>query len=122
MTNIAGPARMPVLNHLRELRNRIVKAGLAVILGMVLGLVFFGPLWAFVTRPFCSAGISGRTGCTGVGDQLVVTGIFDPFMVRVQVAFFAGLIVSSPVWLYQLWAFVAPGLYRRERRWTYLFV
>ena len=119
----AGPdGGMPLIEHLRELRNRIVKAGLAVILGTVLGLVFFGPLWALVTHPFCSAAISGRTGCTGVGDQLVVTGIFDPFMVRVQVAFFAGLIVSSPVWLYQLWAFIAPGLYRRERRWTYLFV
>lgn len=113
---------MPVTGHLRELRNRIVKAALALGLGMALGLVFFGPIWAAVTRPFCAAVISGHTGCKTQGDQLVVTGIFDPFMVRVQVAFFAGLIASSPVWLYQLWAFIAPGLYAREKRWTYLFV
>ena len=113
---------MPVLGHLRELRNRIVKAALAIGLGTVLGFVFFGPIWGVVTHPFCSAVISGHSGCKTLGDQLVVTGVFDPFLVRVQVAFFAGLIVTSPVWLYQLWAFIAPGLYSRERRWTYLFV
>ena len=43
-------------------------------------------------------------------------------MLRVEVAFFFGLIVTSPIWLYQLWAFVAPGLYHREKRWTYAFV
>lgn len=113
---------MPVIGHLRELRNRIVKAALAIGLGTALGLVFFSPIWAVVTHPFCSAVISGHSGCKAQGDQLVVNGVFDPFMVRVQVAFFAGLIVTSPVWLYQLWAFIAPGLYRREKRWTYLFV
>ena len=113
---------MPLMGHLRELRNRIVKAALAIAGGMVLGFVFFGPIWAVVTHPFCSAVISGHTGCKTQGDQLVVTGIFDPFMVRVQVAFFVGLIATSPVWLYQIWAFIAPGLYAREKRWTYLFV
>jgi sec-independent protein translocase protein TatC len=114
--------RMPVIGHLRELRNRIVKAALAIGLGTALGLAFFNPIWAVVTHPFCSAVISGRSGCRAQGDQLVVNGVFDPFMVRVQVAFFAGLVITSPVWLYQLWAFLAPGLYRREKRWTYLFV
>jgi sec-independent protein translocase protein TatC len=114
--------RMPVMGHLRELRNRIVKAALAIGLGTVAGLVFFDPIWAVVTHPFCSAVISGHSGCQAQGDQLVVNGIFDPFMVRVQVAFFAGLIATSPVWLYQLWAFITPGLYNREKRWIYLFV
>jgi len=114
--------RMPVLGHLRELRDRLVKAVLAVVLGTVLGFVFFGPIWQVVVHPFCSALISGHRGCNAQGDQLVVTGVFDPFMVRVQVAFFAGLVASSPAWLYQLWAFIAPGLFARERRWTYLFL
>ena len=43
-------------------------------------------------------------------------------MLRVEVAFFFGLVVTSPIWLYQIWAFVAPGLYQREKRWTYAFV
>jgi sec-independent protein translocase protein TatC len=113
--------QMPIMAHLKELRNRVVKAGLAIILGMVVAFVFFGPIWSVVTHPFCSAVIAGHRGCNVQGDKLVVTGIFDPFMVRVQVAFFAGLIASSPLWLYQLWAFLAPGLYTREKRWAYLF-
>jgi sec-independent protein translocase protein TatC len=113
--------RMPLINHLRELRNRLLKAALALVLVMVLGFVFFDQIWSFVSHPFCSAVINGKTGCHRTGDQLVVTGVFDPFMLRVKIAFFVGLIVSSPVWLYQVWAFIAPGLYRREKRWAYLF-
>ena len=118
----AGPdGRMPLIGHLRELRNRLLKAALALVLVMVLGFVFFDQIWSFVSHPFCSAVINGKTGCHRTGDQLVVTGVFDPFMLRVKIAFFVGLIVSSPVWLYQVWAFIAPGLYRREKRWAYLF-
>jgi sec-independent protein translocase protein TatC len=113
--------RMPLIDHLRELRNRLLKAALALVLVMVLGFVFFNPIWHFVSHPFCSAVINGKTGCRRTGDQLVVSGVFDPFMLRVKIAFFVGLIVSSPVWLYQVWAFIAPGLYRREKRWAYLF-
>jgi sec-independent protein translocase protein TatC len=113
--------RMPLINHLRELRNRLLKAALALVMVMVLGFVFFNPIWHFVSHPFCSAVINGKTGCHRTGDQLVVTGVFDPFMLRIKIAFFVGLIVSSPVWLYQIWAFIAPGLYRREKRWAYLF-
>ena len=53
---------------------------------------------------------------------LIITGVLDPFMLRVQIAFFFALIVTCPFWLYQIWAFIAPGLYRREKRWTYIFV
>jgi sec-independent protein translocase protein TatC len=113
--------RMPLIDHLRELRNRLLKAALALVLVMVLGFVFFNPIWHFVSHPFCSAVINGQTGCKKTGDQLVVNGVFDPFMLRVKIAFFVGLIVSSPIWLYQIWAFIAPGLYRREKRWAYLF-
>jgi sec-independent protein translocase protein TatC len=113
--------RMPLIDHLRELRNRLLKAALALVLVMVLGFVFFDQIWNFVSHPFCSAVINGKTGCRRTGDQLVVNGVFDPFMLRVKIAFFVGLIVSSPVWLYQFWAFIAPGLYRREKRWAYLF-
>ncbi len=113
--------RMPLIDHLRELRNRLLKAALALVLVMVLGFVFFDQIWSFVSHPFCSAVINGKTGCHRTGDQLVVSGVFDPFMLRVKIAFFVGLIVSSPVWLYQVWAFIAPGLYRREKRWAYLF-
>ena len=121
--------RMPLMDHLRELRNRLVKACLALLVGMGIGLipVVFYRAWHFIERPFCAAEIrtaSGhlQTGCHQIGDSLVINGIFDPFTLRIQIAFYVGLIISSPIWLYQLWAFIAPGLYRKEKRWTYLFV
>jgi sec-independent protein translocase protein TatC len=117
--------RMPLMDHLRELRSRVIKAVLALLLGTAIGLIpwVFDRVWRFMEHPFCEATINGQTGCHRVlGDQLVVTGIFDPFTLRIEVAFFFGLILSSPIWLYQIWAFIAPGLYSRERRWTYGFV
>jgi sec-independent protein translocase protein TatC len=116
--------RMPLFDHLRELRNRLVKAILAIAIGMGIGFIpaVFNRFWAFVEHPFCSAVINGMTGCHHIGDQLVLAGVLDPFVLRVQIAFYFSLLVTSPVWLYQLWAFIAPGLYRREKRWTYIFV
>lgn len=112
---------MTLMEHVRELRNRLVKVALALVLGMAIGLIFFRPIWGAVQHPFCSAVIDGKTGCHVIGDQLVISGVFDAFMLRIKVAFFAGLIITSPLWFYQLWAFIAPGLYRREKRWTYVF-
>jgi sec-independent protein translocase protein TatC len=116
--------RMPLVDHIRELRNRLVKICLALIIGTGIGLIpaVWYRAWALVQRPFCQATINNMTGCHHIGDQLTLQGVLDPFMLRVEIAFFFGLIVTSPVWLYQLWAFVAPGLYRREKKWTYLFV
>ncbi len=56
------------------------------------------------------------------GDQLVVSGVFDAFFLRIKIAFFLALIATCPIWLYQLWAFIAPGLYPREKKWAYFFV
>jgi sec-independent protein translocase protein TatC len=109
--------RMPLMEHIRELRSRLLKAIAAVLAGTLTGLVppVYARLWGFVEHPFVQAEHSGHA-------KLVVIGVFDPFMLRVQVALYFGLIVTCPVWLYQLWAFIAPGLYRREKRWTYAFV
>jgi sec-independent protein translocase protein TatC len=113
--------RMPLMEHLRELRNRLVKAILAIVLGMIVALIFSSPTIQFIMRPFCSATIGGHSGCHSIGDSLVVNGVFDPFFVRIKVAFFLALIGTCPIWLYQLWAFIAPGLYSREKKWAYLF-
>jgi sec-independent protein translocase protein TatC len=113
--------RMPLLDHLRELRNRLLKAAIAIILGMIVALVFSNQTWAYLTRPFCSVVIGGQTGCHHIGDQLVVNTIFDPLFFRIKIAFYLALIGTSPVWLYQLWAFIAPGLYAREKKWAYIF-
>ena len=115
--------RMPLFDHLRELRNRIVKMALALVAGMIVGFVFFNPVWHIIERPLCSAVIRGHSGCRTLGvNQLVLNGPLDAFYLRVKVALIAGVILSSPIWLYQIWAFIAPGLYVREKRWSYIFL
>ncbi len=111
--------RMPLIDHLRELRNRIVKIVLALVAGGVVGLVFFDPIWKFIERPYCRAVVC-KTDV--IGHTLMVTSPLDGFYLRIKVAFVVGVVITSPVWLYQIWAFVAPGLYAREKRWTYLFL
>src|ERR1700751_3330930 len=115
--------RMPLFDHLRELRNRIVNWALARIAGIAVGFVFFAQAWRVIERPLCHTVVDGHSGCrTAGGDQLVLNSPLDPFYLRVKVAFIVGVILSSPVWLYQLWAFVAPGLYAREKRWGRVFL
>jgi sec-independent protein translocase protein TatC len=110
--------RMPLMDHLRELRNRVLKATAAILLGMVAGLIpqVHDPLWAFIEHPFNQAE-HGHNHAT-----LVVVGVLDPFTIWLQLAFWFGLIVTCPIWLYQIWAFIAPGLYAREKKWTYAFI
>jgi len=112
--------RMPLMDHLRELRNRVVKIALAVIAGAIVSWAFYNQIWAFIQRPYCQA--IGGCDKTVLGRNLVLNGVMDGFYLHIKVAILAGLVLTSPIWLYQLWAFVAPGLYAREKRWTYLFL
>jgi sec-independent protein translocase protein TatC len=115
--------RMPLLDHLRELRNRVVKMALALGAGMTAGFVFFNQAWHVIERPLCATAIRGHSGCRTLGvNQLVLNGPLDPFYLRVKVALIVGVILSSPIWLYQIWAFAAPGLHAREKQWSYLFL
>ena len=115
--------RMPLMDHIRELRNRVVKMVLALGAGMIVGFIFFNPVWHVIERPLCRAVIRGQTGCNTLGvNQLALSGPMDAFYLRVKVAVIVGVILSSPIWLYQIWAFIAPGLYTRERRWGYIFI
>jgi sec-independent protein translocase protein TatC len=113
--------RMPLMEHLRELRNRIIKVAIVLVIGMIVALVFSNKTFTFLTAPYCHARIDGHTGCSQLGDQLVFSTIFDPLFTRIEIAFYLALIGTSPIWLYQLWAFIAPGLYAREKKWAYLF-
>jgi sec-independent protein translocase protein TatC len=116
-------ARMPLLDHLRELRSRLVKALLGIAAGMAAGWAFFQPIWRFLERPYCNIRVDGHPQCHGgFGHSLVVNGVFDAFFLHLKISFIVALVVSSPIWLYQLWAFIAPGLYAREKRWTWGFI
>jgi len=112
--------RMPLFDHLRELRSRVVKIALAIIAGAAVSWAFYDQLWDFIQRPYCRA----VTYCkpNTFAHSLVLNGVMDGFYLHIKVAVIAGAILTSPIWLYQLWAFVAPGLYSREKRWTYAFL
>jgi len=113
-------ARMPLMEHIRELRNRVVVIVVAVLVGSVIGWYIYPFVWHFIEAPYCRIpqhSLYGAKGCT-----LYVTGLFDALFLRLQVAIATGVILTAPIWFYQLWAFIAPGLYRRERRWAYFFV
>ncbi len=115
---------MSIGGHLRELRNRLFKAVLAIVtVTAVVAIWAYGPVSNFITRPYCEIDPKHRVALNGGGRscQLIYTGVTDAFTFRLKIALLAGLILSAPVWLYQLWAFIAPGLHRRERRYTYLF-
>jgi sec-independent protein translocase protein TatC len=115
--------RMPLTDHIRELRNRVVTMALALVVGMTAGFVFFNQAWHIIERPLCSTPIRNQIGCRTLGvNQLVLNGPLDAFYLRVKVALIVGVILSSPIWLYQIWAFVTPGLHAREKRWSYIFL
>jgi sec-independent protein translocase protein TatC len=116
---------MPLIEHIRELRNRVFKALLFATIGAIIGWYVYPTVWHFIEAPYCRlppARLSVQVvGSTGKNCHLFVNGIFDSLFLRLKIAIITGVIISAPFWLFQLWAFIAPGLYRRERRWAYFF-
>ena len=107
---------MPLGDHFREFRNRVLRAGVAVLAGAVVGYLVFPGAVGILLEPYCRA-----IGATGSCD-LIVLGPLDPFLIRIRAAFVAGIFVGGPVIFYQLWRFITPGLTRRERRYALPFV
>jgi sec-independent protein translocase protein TatC len=128
LTGRSNPdGRMPLMEHIRELRNRVIKIAIVVTIGSVIGWLVYPHVFHFLEQPFCKLpakerAIPGQHGSGSCSHELYVTGIFDAFFLQLQISIVTGVILSSPVWLYQVWAFIAPGLYKRERRWAYYFV
>lgn len=111
---------MPLTEHLRELRSRLFKSGIAIAIGMVIGWIYYAEIFAWLSEPFTQ--VIDQARANGQEVTLALTGVADPFVLQIQVSAFAGLVLSAPIWLYQLWRFVTPGLHRNERRWAIGFV
>jgi sec-independent protein translocase protein TatC len=118
----AADGSMTLIEHIRELRSRLFKAALGVLVGLIVGIVFAGPVQNFLNAPYCDMQIEQRGAAAGAAAcQFNATSPVDPFLLKLKIGLYVGLLIASPIWLYQLWAFVAPGLHRRERRYTYAF-
>lgn len=112
--------RMSLLEHFRELRKRTIRSALAIALFGSLGWIFYPRIVRILTKPVCDLSRSGSTPhhC-GV---LYIDGVLGPLNLQISVAIVSGVIMASPIWLYQLWAFVAPALHRREKKYSVLFI
>ncbi|MEU9285563.1 twin-arginine translocase subunit TatC [Streptomyces sp. NPDC048275] len=122
--------RMPLVDHLRELRNRLVKSLLAIVVTTVIAALFYKDIIQFFTDPILQA-----VGCqysfaelqdpatdTTQCARIVQNGLLSPFTLALTVSLASGVVLATPVWLYQLWAFVAPGLHRNEKKYSLGFV
>jgi sec-independent protein translocase protein TatC len=111
-----GSEAMPLAEHLRELRKRLIVSVLSIGLGFIPSWVYYPQIFAFLEGPFASL------EDTQTNVSLVLGGVADPFTLQIQVSSVAAIVLSSPIWLTQVWRFITPGLYRNEKKWTLLFV
>ncbi|NIH80506.1 twin-arginine translocase subunit TatC [Amycolatopsis viridis] len=119
---------MTLIEHIYEFRRRLGWALLAVVAGGIFGFIWFntrmGPvpsLGDIVNGPYCAIPPDRRLG-SGEGCRLLQTVPFEAFMIQLKVGLAAGAVLTSPLWLYQFWAFIAPGLYSKERKYALTFV
>ncbi|MFD9790698.1 twin-arginine translocase subunit TatC [Streptomyces sp. NPDC059070] len=121
--------RMPLSDHLRELRNRLAKAVLAILVCAVVAAFYYKDIVDLIIKP-----VRESVGCKEAFDALsqkdskdhcgnvTMSGLMSPFTLMIKTSLVAGVVGASPIWLYQLWAFVAPGLHRNEKKYSLGFV
>jgi sec-independent protein translocase protein TatC len=109
----SNDATMTMMEHLGELRTRLIVSAAAFAVVSAVAFFVFQPIASFLLRPLCSLPKDqlGPQGC-----RLVVTGVLEPFVVRLKVTAVVAMVITSPVWLYELWAFISPGLRSNEKR------
>ncbi len=114
---VGDDGRMALSDHLRELRARILKSALVVLLGLVVALMFYDQLLDVVKGPYDQA----REALGEERTEAITQGPGGGLLLYLKVSALAAVVGTSPVWLYQIWAFIVPGLHARERRWTRVF-
>jgi sec-independent protein translocase protein TatC len=112
--------RMPLADHLRELRRRVSYSLIAVAVLSLTGWFAYQPIIDRLAAPVCDLAAARESGSEACG-ILYISGVLGPLNLQFKVILITGVILAAPVWLYQAWAFVAPGLHQSERKKTVLF-
>nr|WP_026361463.1 twin-arginine translocase subunit TatC [Amycolatopsis nigrescens] len=120
---------MTLIEHIYEFRRRLAFAIMFVLAGGILGFIWFGTnvgpipsLGHIMTGPYCALPPTSRAVFPGQECTLLQTEPFEVFLIRLKVGIAAGMVLVGPGWLYQIWAFIAPGLYAKERKYAMTFV
>jgi sec-independent protein translocase protein TatC len=106
---------MTLAEHFRELRKRLIRSALALIICTVAVWNQFSDIFAVIRAPYDAVQGDGSSAI------LALTGVTSGFSIQLRVSLAAAFVLSSPIWLYQLWRFISPGLKRSERKWAYVF-
>ncbi|KUL49051.1 hypothetical protein ADL22_08765 [Streptomyces sp. NRRL F-4489] len=119
--------RMPLAAHLRELRNRLLKSVLAILVVTAIAMWQYDHVAHFITGPVIDAVGCPKNGAPAGGHphpcaEITVNGLLGPFTIMLKLSLTVGLVAASPLWLYQLWAFLAPGLHKHEKKYALTFV
>jgi sec-independent protein translocase protein TatC len=109
---------MALSDHFRELRARIMISGTAILVVLIVSLFYFDQLYQILLRPYNEA-IARLDDSVDI--KLTVAGLGGPLLLRLKLSGVAAIILTSPIWLYQIWAFILPGLHSNERKWSRVF-
>ena len=112
---------MPLLAHLNELRSRAFRSAIGITLASCIGWVFYEKIIARLANPICDLEAATSAGDKSCG-ILYINGVLGPLDLKFKISVLLGIIIASPVWLYQIWAFISPGLHKKERRNSIFFV
>ncbi len=114
---------MSIVSHLEELRRRLIVSVAAIAIGAVACWILYPQILDLLLQPYCKIrGAGDQDAVFGTGCELLVTDPLEPFTVRLTVAGYGGLALAMPVLLWEVWRFVVPGLYAKEKRWALPFV
>ena len=117
-----GPdGRMALSDHLRELRARILKIAIVVTLALIAALFFFDQIFQLVLEPYTQAREQLAASGKDVETAATIAGAGGPLMLYLTLCGTVAVVVTSPFWLYQIWAFILPGLHPQERKWSRVF-
>ena len=119
-TKVQRFKEMSLIEHLRELRSRLFKASVAIVIGTVAAWGFYPQIFEVLSQPVNE--IVEKAQENGRDVRLVLGGVADAFILQIKVSVVTSMLLTSPIWLYQLWRFITPGLYRKEKLRAYLFV